>query len=124
MDRHIRAVGFLNIIVATLSGSGALFIFWFGWVDYLAFNLGLNLLVLRVLLYSVIFLMIPCVVTGMGLLRFSRWARTLGTVISVLELINIPVGTVVGLYGLWVLLSVETDMFFEPRFGEYVGPKR
>ncbi len=124
MDRHIRAVGFLNIIVAVLSGFGALFIFWFGWVDYLAFNLSVNLLVFRILLYAVIILMVPCVVTGIGLLRFSRWARTVGTVISVLQMINIPIGTAVGLYGLWVLLSTETDMFFEPRFGEYVGPKR
>ncbi|HLJ47525.1 MAG TPA: hypothetical protein VKU01_16030 [Bryobacteraceae bacterium] len=124
MDRHIRAVAVLNIVVGALSGVGALFIFWFGWIDYLAFNLSMNLLVLRVLLYAVIFLMIPCVVTGFGLLRFSRWARAVGTVLSVLQLLNIPVGTVIGLYGLWVLLSTETDMFFEPRFGEYVGPKR
>ena len=124
MDRHIRAVGVLNIVVGTISGVGALFIFWFGWVDYLAFNLSMNLLVLRVLLYAVIFLMIPSVVTGIGLLHFSRWARAVGTVLSVLQMLNIPVGTAIGLYGLWVLLSTETDMFFEPRFGEYVGPKR
>jgi hypothetical protein len=35
-------------------------------------------------------------------------------VLSAINLINIPIGTVVGIYGLWVLLTKETERLFLP----------
>ena len=55
---------------------------------------------------------IPDLIAGVGLLKFRPWARILGLVISVLSLVHIPIGTVVGVYGLWVLLSKETEALF------------
>jgi hypothetical protein len=57
-------------------------------------------------------LSVPGIVTGIGLFRFSPWARIAGIVLSILELIMIPFGTVVGVYGLWVLFSPETERLF------------
>jgi len=59
-------------------------------------------------------LSIPGLVTGIGLLKFSPWARIVGIVLSVIHLIHIPVGTIVGIYGLWVLLNKETEALFVP----------
>jgi hypothetical protein len=56
---------------------------------------------------------LPGLVTGYGLLNFKPWARILGIVLSALNLINIPLGTVLGAYGLWVLLSSDTERLFE-----------
>jgi|SRR3954462_7868217 hypothetical protein len=58
---------------------------------------------------------LPGLVTGIGLLKFQPWARILGIVLAVLQLINIPFGTVLGIYALWVLLSKETEPLFSPR---------
>lgn len=55
---------------------------------------------------------LPSLVTGYGLLYFKPWARIVGIVLSAVSLINIPIGTVVGAYGLWVLLNKETERLF------------
>jgi hypothetical protein len=55
---------------------------------------------------------LPGLITGIGLLKFQSWARILGIVLSAINLINIPFGTVLGIYGLWVLLTKETEALF------------
>lgn len=57
-------------------------------------------------------LSLPGLIAGFGLLSLKPWARTLGIVVSALNLIHIPVGTILGAYGLWVLLSKETEQLF------------
>jgi len=56
---------------------------------------------------------IPGIITGIGLLKRRNWARILGIVLSAVRLIQIPIGTAVGIYGLWVLFSKETEQLFE-----------
>jgi hypothetical protein len=55
---------------------------------------------------------IPGLATGYGLLNYKPWARILGIVLSALNLINVPFGTLVGGYGLWVLLNKDTEHLF------------
>jgi hypothetical protein len=57
-------------------------------------------------------LAVPGLVTGWGLLTYKPWARILGLVLSVLHLLHIPFGTILGIYGLWVLLNKETERLF------------
>ena len=66
------------------------------------------------LLLVVLTLSIPGIIAGLGLLKFRPWARILAIVLNVVGLINFPFGTVLGLYGLWVLLSRETERLFTP----------
>jgi hypothetical protein len=56
---------------------------------------------------------IPGILAGYGLLTFKPWARILAIVLSAIRLINIPIGTVLGVYGLWVLFSKETETLFQ-----------
>ncbi len=55
---------------------------------------------------------LPSLITGYGLLNYRAWARIVGIVLSAISLINVPIGTVVGAYGLWVLLNKETEQLF------------
>jgi hypothetical protein len=55
---------------------------------------------------------LPSLATGYGLIHYKEWARVLGIVLSAINLINIPLGTIVGAYGLWVLLNKETERLF------------
>ena len=52
---------------------------------------------------------LPGLIAGIGLLKFRPWARVVGIIVAVLYLVHIPFGTIIGIYGLWVLLSRETE---------------
>ncbi len=54
------------------------------------------------------------VACGIGLLLFKPWARILGIVFCALSLIEFPFGTVIGIYGLWVLFNKESVALFSP----------
>lgn len=54
-------------------------------------------------------------VGGIGLLSFQSWARYLVIVVAALGCLNIPIGTLKGVYSLWVLLQDETIKLFNPR---------
>jgi len=55
---------------------------------------------------------VPEVIAGIGLLKRKSWARILAIVLAILDLINIPIGTAIGIYALWVLLNDETARLF------------
>ncbi len=55
----------------------------------------------------------PGLIAGWGLLQMKSWARILTIVLSALNLLNVPIGTALGAYGLWVCLSEETVRLFE-----------
>jgi|SRR5579863_3130712 len=57
-------------------------------------------------------LSLPGIIAGFGLIERRPWARILTIVLSVLELMSMPVGTVLGIYGLWVLLSPGSEELF------------
>jgi len=46
---------------------------------------------------------------GWGLLARQSWARMLTIVFGAISLIDIPFGTALGIYTLWVLLPVESE---------------
>jgi len=60
-------------------------------------------------------LSVPGIIAGVGLLSYQPWSRIFTIVLSVLHLLNIPFGTALGIYGLWVLLSNEGARLFEMR---------
>jgi len=57
-------------------------------------------------------LTIPGLIAGVGLLKLRPWARILTIVLSAMNLLSIPIGTALGVYGLWVLLNKETESLF------------
>ncbi|MFZ0822660.1 MAG: zinc ribbon domain-containing protein [Terriglobales bacterium] len=46
---------------------------------------------------------------GWGLLQREEWARTVALVVGFLALLNVPIGTALGIYTLWVLLPAQSD---------------
>jgi len=46
---------------------------------------------------------------GWGLLQHESWARLLTLVLAFISLINIPFGTALGIYSIWVLLAPQAD---------------
>lgn len=125
MENHIRLLGLLNIAVGAFNGLVALFQFlFFGGALVLSIYLGVNTVAASVWLWAMLVLMLPSIVTGIALLSFRGWARWVGIVLSICQLLNVPLGTMVGLYGLWVLFSDDADMIFTRRYGEYIIGRR
>lgn len=46
-----------------------------------------------------------CFISGIGLLTKQPWARILALVMGCISLLNIPFGTALGVYTIWVLLG-------------------
>ena len=50
---------------------------------------------------------------GWGLLEREPWARMLTLILAFLALFNVPFGTALGVYSLWVLLPAESEQQYE-----------
>ena len=48
-------------------------------------------------------------IAGVGLLQRLSWARMLALIMGFISLLNIPIGTALGIYTLWVLLSTDAE---------------
>jgi len=64
------------------------------------------------LVIFLVLISLPGLITGIGLLKYQSWARIVGIVLAAINLINIPFGTALGIYGLWVLLNKQTEPLF------------
>lgn len=53
------------------------------------------------------------IIGGIGLLAYQKWARILIMIIAAIGCLNFPLGTLKGIYSLWVLLQDETVKLFE-----------
>jgi hypothetical protein len=52
-------------------------------------------------------------IAGWGLLQREPWARVVTLVVGFISLFNIPLGTALGIYTLWVLLPTQSDDEYE-----------
>jgi hypothetical protein len=120
MKKHVTVVGAIHIgfgFIGLLLALGAFFALNFakGAVG----NDEIPSMVLGFLSVSVPllvgFLSTLGLVGGIGLLSFQTWARYLVIVVAALGCLNIPIGTLKGVYSLWVLLQDDTIKLFNPR---------
>lgn len=119
MEIHIRKLGIYSVIVAAISGlAGALFFTVLDGASYLNDYEPLRGVTIFCWMLLMTLLAIPYLITGLGLIGMYSWARPLGTVLYTFSMLNVPLGTALGVYGFWVLLSPEADEIFSPRFDD------
>jgi hypothetical protein len=119
MKKHVTVVGALHIGLGTLGLIGALVIFFaLNFARNVVGNDEIPSMVLGFLSVSLPLLLgvisAVGVAGGIGVLSFKPWARILVMVVSVIGCINIPIGTLAGVYSLWVLMQDETVKLFNP----------
>ncbi len=133
MRDHVRILGILNIILSSLGvfGAIAILVIFGGLAGFIGFSgvdrdqLPAAPILATIGVAIAVFLLVislPGIIGGWGLLHFKPWARVLMIVISVLNLLHVPFGTALGVYGLWVLLSDEGRRIFETRGQGYFPP--
>jgi zinc-ribbon domain len=70
-----------------------------------------------------VFLLLKSIVgiaAGWGLLQHFDWARVLSIVLGFLELLHVPLGTILGIYTIWALLSPGADREYRSLAGTAV----
>jgi hypothetical protein len=63
-------------------------------------------------------LSVPGLIGGIGLFLYKSWARILVLIVSALDLLNIPIGTIIGVYSIWVLVQDDAVKLFNPTTTE------
>jgi hypothetical protein len=125
MEQHVKMLAILNIVLGALGVLAAVIILiFFGGLAGIVHSepepdaeLGAAVLGLigGVAFFIVMVLSAPTLIAGIGLLNYSPWAKTLAMIVSALHLFNIPFGTALGIYGLWVLSKDETAALMKAK---------
>jgi len=131
MEQHLKLVAILNIVYRGLMIFGSIFLFLiaaiFGRImDFLerrgelrAEDVPREILdlvpIILVIIGTIIFIIsVAAIIGAIGLMRKQEWGRILVIVVSFFNLVHIPLGTVLGVYSLWVLLNDEVVRIFHP----------
>ena len=121
MEKHVQLIGIFWIVLGSISFLGGFIIF--GVLLGISFfpDLGNEApSILRIVGSSVgLFLWIlsvPKIICGIGLLKRYEWARILTLIIAFLSLLNIPLGTALGIYSFIILLNNDTIKLFNKNY--------
>lgn len=118
MSTHVKILGWLYLVFGLFGLLGAVLVGLFGVGTGMlaAFDsVGAGAIVGAASVFAAVVVAIfalPAVLVGWGLLARKSWARILAIIVGVLNLINFPIGTILGVYTLWVMFQDEVKYQF------------
>lgn len=120
MEKHINVVAILQIgfsILGLLIGGVlfTLFVLLGSFIQEPDAQVVFGIIA-KVVMVVLVVLSIPGIIAGIGLLKRKEWARILTLILSVLDLINFPIGTAVGVYSIWALVQPDVVEQFKSKF--------
>lgn len=125
MAQHVKILGILHIVFGGVGVLGAIIVLIiFGGISAIvnfsdrgsdAAAAPIMVLIGGALFIVILVMSLPAVVIGIGLMQFKPWARIGAIVLSAIDLLLFPLYTILGIYGLWVLLNRETEQMFMAR---------
>ncbi|MGD8273129.1 MAG: hypothetical protein PVF86_17360 [Desulfobacterales bacterium] len=116
MEKHVTVLGILYIAFSALGLLLAIIIFTAvvggGIISGDSEAIAITSIVGPAVALFFVLLSTPGLIGGIYLLKHRPWARILVLVLGFLNLIEIPIGTALGIYTIWVLFKDETvDLF-------------
>ena len=107
MDRHLNLLGILYVVlglfhIVSLS-IAALFLFGFYRFSF-PIEAGIERVVIALVFGFITVISLVGIVAGIGLMRGQKWAEGVALVLGFILLINVPLGTLLGIYTIWVLI--------------------
>ena len=126
MESHVKLLGILYVVMGSLGVLGALVVLLIfggiagivgvsGHTSDAAAAIPILSGIGGILFFVILLFSLPGLIGGVGLLRLAPWSRIFMIVISALHLLSIPIGTALGVYGLWVLTKPETEALLSGR---------
>ena len=118
MKKHVTLVAALQIGFSTMGLIAAMVVFFvFSFAGSFVADVDVASEVMQFLgtfLPTIIVLAsILGLIGGIGLLGYNKWARILVMVIAAIGCLNFPLGTLKGVYSLWVLMQDEAIALFK-----------
>jgi hypothetical protein len=117
VEEHLRLVGILWIAYAIFHLVGGCVLMIVANTIFGRWSNGDHPAFLHPLLTGIAFFMLVKaavnLVTGFGLLERQSWGRPLALVMAFIALLDIPFGTALGVYTLWVLMSPHADVEYQ-----------
>jgi hypothetical protein len=117
MRKHVQILGILDIVFNALGVLLAGVIFWIliasGIISGDPEAMTIISIVATAIGGFILLLSVPGIVGGAYLLKGKPWARILVLILGFLNLIDIPFGTALGIYTIWVLMNDETIRLFD-----------
>jgi zinc-ribbon domain len=116
LEPHLRTLGILWMIVGALTLVPALLLMLLSSVVHIAIPFSdalareLGPLVLMIVAAGFLIVGAGGLLVGWGLIGHQPWARIAAIVVGVLSLVHPPLGTILGIYTLWVLLSRNAEL--------------
>lgn len=112
MEKHITLVAVLHIGFGILGVLGTIVV----WVLLVGIGvitgddevIAILAVIAPIITAFFLIVSVPGIIGGVGLLKRRPWARILVLIVSVMRLVDIPIGTAIGIYSLWVLMNEET----------------
>ena len=119
MEKHINIVAALQIglsILGLIIGGVlfTLFVLLGNFIDEPDAQMVFGIIA-KVVMVVLILLSIPGIIAGIGLMKRKEWARILTLILSVLSLVNFPIGTALGVYSIWALVQPEVIEQFKSK---------
>jgi len=116
MEKHITIVAVLSIVFGTMGVLLGTFLFVVisggGAISGDPTAMNVTGIVATGLGGFFMLISIPDIIAGIGLLKRRSWARILAFAFAILDLMQIPIGTAIGIYVIWVLLNDDTIKLF------------
>ena len=116
MEKHVTVLGVLYIAFSALGILAAIIVFVAivggGILSKDSEAMTITAIVGPVIAFFLLIVSMPGFVGGIFLLRLRPWARILILILGFLNLLNIPFGTILGIYTIWVLLKNDTIQLF------------
>jgi len=117
MEEHVKILGILYIAFSVLGLLAAVIVFFAVTGGGLISGDDTAILATSIVGTAVAGLLVllsaPGIIGGIGLMKKQPWARILVLVLGVINLINIPFGTALGIYTIWALTNKETEQLFK-----------
>ena len=118
MEKHVTVLGILYIAFSALGLLLAVIIFTAivggGMISGDSEAMTITAVVGPAVALFFVLLSAPGLIGGIYLLKHRPWARILVLVLGFINLIEIPIGTALGIYTIWVLFKNETIDLFTP----------
>ncbi len=131
MEKHITLVGILNIVYRAIAIIGAIVLFL---ISY-GFSFIMRIIsrfdhtdmqevtpevfcfiqtILTIIGILILIFAVAGIIGSIGVLKRKEWGRITLLIVSFFSLLSIPLGTILGVYSIWVLLNDETIRLFNP----------
>jgi hypothetical protein len=119
MEQHITILGVLHIAWGALGVLVAMIVFTAvvggGVLSCDPEAMAITLIVGTSISFCLLLPCLPGLIGGIGIFKYSQWARITLLVSGFINLLIVPFGTILGIYTIWVLMNIEVKDMFENR---------